>query len=489
MPRSLQAGLLTLIVAGLALSLSPQRSRPAEAAGVALVELADGLEQPLGITHAGDGSGRLFVVEQVGTIRIYTGGALLDDPFLDVSALITTPAASEQGLLGLAFHPDYDSNGYFYINYTDADGDTMIARYSVSADPDLADPDSGLPILTIEQPAANHNGGQLQFGPDGYLYVGMGDGGGAGDPEENAEDVDTLLGKLLRIDVDSATPYAVPPDNPLVGAPGLDEIWAYGLRNPWRFSFDRLNGDLFIADVGQWTYEEVNLQPAGDTQLHNYGWDIMEGAHCFEPASGCNTSGKVLPILEYDHGLGCSITGGYRYRGGDPTLYGKYIYGDFCSGRIWSANENSGSWASTLELDTGVMISSFGEDDAGELYVADYGGGRLYGITGGAPAQDTDGDGCSDDAESGPNPSTGGDRDPEDPWDFYDVTGDSRIDFSDTLLILSHFGTGTGDPGYDPLLDRSAPDEGKLWRTASSADGIDFTDALVNLGSFGHDCA
>jgi glucose/arabinose dehydrogenase len=365
----------------LALWTAAREPAPARAAGIQLHLLTSGLSSPVGIVSAHDGTGRLFIIEQTGTVRIWTGSALLPTPFLDVSSMITQPAGSEQGLLGLAFHPSYETNGRFFIQYTDTTGDLVVARYTVSGDPNVANP-SGTTILTQAHPSfTNHNGGQLQFGPDGYLYIGFGDGGGGGDPSGNGQNVNTLLGKLLRIDVDAGPTYAAPADNPLVGLPGRDEILAYGLRNPWRFSFDRDTGDLFVADVGQDIYEEVDLQPAGTTALRNYGWNVMEATHCYAPATGCDTSGKVLPILEYDHSLGCAVVGGYRYRGGDPTLVGRYIYGDFCSGRIWAASQSGSTWTSTVVLDTPLLISSFGEDDAGELYLASYGDGALYRIT------------------------------------------------------------------------------------------------------------
>lgn len=394
--------ILGLLILGRTSSNDTER---AEAAGIALDQLATGLSQPLGIVNAGDGSDRLFIVEKGGLIRIWDGNALLGTPFLDVSGIITDPAGAEQGLLGLVFHPNYEANGFFYITYTNVSGSVVVRRYTVSANPDVANAASGATILTQAHPGeTNHNSGQLQFGPDGYLYIGLGDGGGAGDPNNNAQNNNTLLGKLVRIDVDGGSPYAIPADNPLVGVAGLDEIWANGLRNAWRFSFDRLTGDLFIADVGQNALEEVNFQAAGVTSLRNYGWRVMEGTACYNPSSGCDTSGKTLPIIEYGHSLGCSVTGGYRYRGGDATLYGKYIYGDFCSGRIWTAAESGGTWSSTQVLDTSETIATFGEDESGELYLAGFGSGRLYKITDGA---DTDGDGVQDTVDncvSTPNP-------------------------------------------------------------------------------------
>ena len=331
-----------------------------------------GLSSPVGITHAGDGSGRLFIVLQGGRIVIFDGVKILSSPFLDITSVVSS--GGERGLLGLAFHPNYVGNGSFYVNYTNAAGDTVIARYSVSANPNQADPTSADILLTIPQPFSNHNGGQLHFGPDGYLYIGIGDGGSGGDPQNNGQDLGTLLGKILRIDVDKGPPYAIPPDNPFFG-PGdgaLDEIWAWGLRNPWRFSFDRLTGDMFIGDVGQNSWEEVDFQPAGSTGGENYGWRLMEGNSCYNPATNCNDSTLTLPILVYDHTVGCSVTGGYRYRGSkNPALDGFYLYGDYCTGLIWGAQEDGLSgWNTTVLLDTNFLISTFGEDESGEIYFA-----------------------------------------------------------------------------------------------------------------------
>jgi len=332
------------------------------------------------VTHAGDGSGRLFVVEKDGQIQIVVDGAQQPEPFLDIGTLVGS-SGSEQGLFAVAFHPDYRANGRFFVHYTDKAGDTVIARYNISQDPNMADPASALVLLTQDQPYANHNGGQIAFGPDGYLYIGLGDGGSGGDPHENGQNLSTLLGKLLRLDVDGDAPYAIPSDNPFSSQDtARPEIWAYGLRNPWRFSFDRTTGDLFIGDVGQNRLEEIHWTQAGAAGGTNYGWNTLEGSSCFESSGDCDHAGLELPILEYEHGLGCSVTGGFRYRGAaQPTFGAAYFYGDYCSGRVWaSAQDRAGEWTPVAELQTDLGLSSFGEDEAGELYATDVRGGGLY---------------------------------------------------------------------------------------------------------------
>jgi glucose/arabinose dehydrogenase len=353
---------------------------------ISLVPTAGGFTQPIGIAHAGDGSGRLFIVEQGGLVRIIKNGTVITTPFLDVSSLLKS-GAGEQGLLGIAFPPGYGpGKNYLYTNYTGTQGvgDTVIARFQTTLDPDVADPASGQTLLTVVQPFANHNGGQLAFGPDGYLYIGMGDGGSGGDPNNNAQNPSSLLGKLLRVDVESQpSGYLIPPNNPFAGnAAYRPEIWAVGLRNPWRLSFDRSTGDLFIADVGQALYEEVNVQPAASGGGENYGWRIMEGLHCYNAAT-CDQAGLTLPIVEYAHSLlgECSITGGHVYRGVEfPVLQGVYLYGDYCSGRIWGLRRSGGVWENKLLLDSALNISTFGEDEAGNLFVADHGSGNIYKI-------------------------------------------------------------------------------------------------------------
>ena len=450
--------LLTLTVLALALSagVGPRPGTapsPALAASVILQPIATGLSAPVGIAHAGDSSNRLFILEQTGRVRVHAAGALLPAPFLDLTGEIT--CCGEQGLLGIAFHPNYESTGVFYVNYTDLAADTVIARYSVSANPDVANAASKQVVLTVGQPAAyaNHRGGDLHFGPDGYLYIGMGDGGGIGDPLENGQNRETLLGKMLRINVDGTPTYTVPANNPLVGVPGRDEIWAIGLRNPWRFSFDRLTNDLIIADVGQFTWEEVNVQAAGVTALRDYGWNTMEANVCYA-APTCDATGLTLPALQYGHGAGnCAIAGGYVYRGSLlPDLAGQFVFGDFCSGRIWEATRGAAPWPTTEITQTGFLLSAFGEDEAGELYITDYSAGRVLKLL---PAPDTDGDGCSDIDEGGPDHVIGGQRNPADFWDFFDVTNDRVIDLSDAIDVLSYF--GADGSGASNLRDRSVP--------------------------------
>lgn len=331
------------------------------------------LNSPVGLANAADGSDRLFVLEQAGQVRIVQHGQLAPEPFLDLSAQVS--CCGERGLLGIAFHPRYAENGYFYVNYTDLNGDTVIARFRVSADPNRADPASQQQLIFVDQPYGNHNGGGLAFGPDGYLYLGLGDGGNAGDPQGNGQSLDTLLGKLLRIDVDAGSPYAIPPDNPYARDGGLPEIWAYGLRNPWRFSFDRQNGDLYIGDVGQGEWEEVDFLPAGSAGGTNFGWNYREGAHPFQ---GTPPTGLALadPVAEYPHNPDYSITGGYVYRGASlPAWQGVYVYGDYASGRVWGLLRGpDGKWQNRLLFETRTNITSFGEDEAGELYLVDHKG-------------------------------------------------------------------------------------------------------------------
>ena len=336
--------------------------------------VASNLARPVELTRVGDESGRLFIVEQTGRILVIQNSAPLPAPFLDITNRVGSQG-SEQGLLGLAFHPRYKQNGLFFVNYTDQKGNTNIARFQVSADPNRADPGTEKRLLYVSQPFPNHNGGSLAFGPDGYLYIGLGDGGSGGDPHGHGQSRETLLGKILRIDVDHGDPYTVPADNPFATGGGSPEIWAYGLRNPWRFSFDRLTGDFYIADVGQDNYEEIDYLPAGTPGGTNFGWNFKEGLH---PYKGSTPAGVNLqdPVIEYDHNQGCSVTGGYVYRGVNlPAWIGVYLYGDYCSGKVWGALRNpDGTWQDSLLFETGFNISSFGEDQAGEVYLVDYQG-------------------------------------------------------------------------------------------------------------------
>jgi len=338
--------------------------------GVETVPFVSGLRFPVALTHAPGDSERIFVTEQEGRIRIVRDGALVGQPFLDISDRVR--CCGERGLLSVAFHPLYQANGRFFVNYTDLSGNTVVSAFKVlPGQPDSAAVVSEAILMVISQPFSNHNGGQLQFGPDGYLYVGTGDGGSAGDPGDRAQNLLEKLGKILRIDVDQGTPYGIPPDNPYVFQDNAQpEIWASGLRNPWRFSFDRRTGDLFIGDVGQNRIEEVNFQPSSSHGGENYGWRFMEGTDCYNPSSGCERPGLVLPILEYPHSEGCSVTGGYVYRGSSRRLQGIYFYGDYCAGTIWGAvRRGDGTWENVLEIDTSQQISAFGEDSSGELYV------------------------------------------------------------------------------------------------------------------------
>lgn len=315
-----------------------------------------------------DGSGRLFVIEKPGHIHILENGLLIEAPFLNIEDRVND-SSNEMGLLGLAFHPNYAQNGYFYVNYTGAGGDTFISRFQVTDNPYLADPTSEINLLRVSQPFPNHNGGTLQFGPDGYLYAGLGDGGWRGDPNGNGQNTNTLLGKILRLDVDHGEPYSIPADNPFG-----NEIWVYGLRNPWRMSFDKLTGDLFIGDVGQNAWEEIDHVPAGSADGMNFGWNQFEGNH---PYSGNpSEAGMTFPVAEYSHQEGgCSVTGGYVYRGSMPEWNGIYLYGDYCTGFIWGLIKSDRGWQVQRLFDTDVRITSFGQDEAGEVYLLGDGGG------------------------------------------------------------------------------------------------------------------
>jgi glucose/arabinose dehydrogenase len=361
-------------------SIDLQEPSALSAGQLAVVLVTGGLSSPLGVTNAGDGSGRLFLVQRGGKVRVVKGRTLQAGNFLDVGSRIVS--GGEQGLLGLAFHPDFAANGYVYVYYTRAsDGDIVLARLTANTARTFASLATEKIMLVIEHSAHdNHNGGSLAFGPDGYLYIGVGDGGGGDDPDGNGQNKDVQLGKILRIDVDGTgygyggVGFGIPADNPFVGKAGNDSVWAWGMRNPWRLTFDRATGNLFIGDVGQNTYEEVDREPDSSTGGRNYGWDIMEGMHC--RFAGCTPpANDYLPVAEYNHSLGCSITGGYVYRGTHRDMQGLYVFGDYCTGRIWTM-PHDGS-AITVRRDTSLLISSFGESEGGELFVTDL-AGSLY---------------------------------------------------------------------------------------------------------------
>jgi glucose/arabinose dehydrogenase len=373
-------GLLTLAACDAGGSGGPSNEPPPPdgAVPVALQQVAAGLGVPLYLT-APPGDSRLFIIEKGGAIRVVKDGALLPTPFLDLSTRVSNGA--EQGLLGLAFDPAYAANGRFIVHYTDASGSTTVSAYRVSAaDPDQADPTSEAVLLTVAQPFPNHNGGQIAFGPDGMLYIGLGDGGGGGDPAGRGQSLADLLGDILRVDVGSGTGYTVPADNPFVGQAGAQpEVWSYGLRNPWRFSFDAATGDLYIADVGENAWEEVDVvtAAAGAGRGNNFGWKVMEGRHC-SAGPNCDPGQFTLPVLEYSHASGCSITGGFVYRGAAiPALQGHYFYADYCSGWVRSFRLQDGQAVEPHQWPTlapGGQIPSFGQDAAGELYVMNAGG-------------------------------------------------------------------------------------------------------------------
>lgn len=343
-------------------------------------QIIGGLNRPVGFVDPADGTGRFFILEQEGLIRTIQNGELLSEPFMDLRDRVGA-SASEQGLLGMDVEPGFAENGRFYLNYTDRNGDTVIARYTVRTDdPQFGDPASEQVLLRVDQPYANHNGGGVVFGPDGYLYLSLGDGGSGGDPQGNGQNPHTLLGTLLRIDVRGDGAYSIPPDNPFAdGANGRQEVWAWGLRNPWRFSFDRVTGDLFIADVGQSAWEEINFYPAGSPPGPNFGWNYYEGnaAYAGSPPAGLDL---VFPVWVYGRDLGCSVTGGYVYRGTEiPALNGVYVYSDYCNGNTMGLLQNeSGEWQAQVLVQFSARVSAFGQDAAGELYVLDHSGGALY---------------------------------------------------------------------------------------------------------------
>lgn len=338
-------------------------------------QVFQGLESPVGITNAADGSGRLYILEQPGTIRVAENDSVLPRYFLDIRDRVGS-SGSEQGLLGLAFHPNFPQDDRLFVYYTDSSGDTVISSFSLSKDdPSIADARSEEVLITVDQPYPNHNGGQLAFGPDGYLYIGTGDGGSAGDPHGNGQSIGTLLGKILRIDINTPGAYTIPPDNPFSEGEGLPEIWAYGLRNPWRFSFDRLTGDMYIGDVGQNLWEEIDFLPAENPGGANFGWNYFEGSHSYLPAPATEIS-MISPLFEYEHEYGCSVTGGYVYRGSLlEDFYGVYLFGDYCSGNVWGLIKTpDGQVLSNLLFTNVGRITSFGEDESGEIYLVDHAG-------------------------------------------------------------------------------------------------------------------
>ncbi len=388
----MQRPILALLVGGLAIFSLTTAGRsaaldPAQVTwpAIFLTPVISGLQQPVHVAHAGDGSGRIFLVERAGNIRLFKDGALLSPPFLDLTDRVLDDGP-EEGLLSLAFPPGFGSSvNHFYVYYVNNSGDLNISRFAVSVgDADVGDPNSEQLIVTIPHPVnRNHDGGQLAFGPnDDYLYIGPGDGGGSGDPGENAQDPNELLGKLLRIDVETGSPltYTIPATNPYTQTAGYrGEIWALGLRNPWRFSFDRQTGDLYIADVGQQQWEEINFQSASSPGGENYGWDCYEGNQDFE-LSGCGAvSAYTFPVHEYfNDGAVCAVIGGFLYRGPLTLTQGIYFFGDSCGGQIWGLQSDGAGWQSSLLLDTALGITSFGEDEAGNLYLADGVGGVVY---------------------------------------------------------------------------------------------------------------
>jgi len=376
--RCLFVALIALCGCG-GVSAPTQPSSQSPLTNLSLTTMITGLNAPVYLLQPNDGSGRFFIVEQAGTVRVFQNGTLSSTPFLDIRSKVTMN--DEMGLLGMAFHPNFSQNHLFYVHYdrTTAGGSfqSVIAQYSVSAsDPNQADPASEHIVLTVDQPPfANHKGGQIAFGPDGFLYIGLGDGGSEGDPMGNGQNPQTLLAKILRIDVNTTSAgkqYGIPADNPFAAGSGLPETWAWGLRNPFRFSFDSSTGRLFAGDVGQNHFEEIDIIQRGN----NYGWNTMEGFHCFNPPSGCDQTGLTLPIAEYDHSEGNAVIGGYVYHGTKiPALQGAYVFGDNGSGKIWELQETSpGTWTRTLLMSSGKTISSFGQDQGGELYVVDLSG-------------------------------------------------------------------------------------------------------------------
>jgi len=393
--KILQRGFYTILF----LCITPLQGLPQENLPLlTLTPIISGLESPVEIVNSEDSSGRLFIILQSGQVVILDNNNLLEIPFLDIRERVQNSGrqGDERGLLGFAFHPQYASNRFFYVNYTNSQGNTVISRFTANESFKTAKENSEHKLLTIEQPFSNHNGGQIKFGPDNFLYIATGDGGAAGDPQNHAQNLQSLLGKILRIDVNGddfpanqERNYSIPKTNPFIQiSTAMNEIWAYGLRNPWKFSFDQLTGALFIGDVGQRQWEEVSWQSPNSSGGENYGWRLMEGNHCFIPENNCPKNDKILPIIEYPHKrgeefIGCSIIGGYQYRGASiPQLFGTYLYGDFCSGKIWGAHKLNGKWETNLLFDTDLSITSFGEDEDGTIYISDLATGSILQLVG-----------------------------------------------------------------------------------------------------------
>ena len=437
----------------------------AEAGGEILVTqevITTGIDVPTFLTVAPGDFDRLFVTERAGRIRIIKSGALLEEPFLDISDQVNSEPP-ERAMACLAFHPDYPANGYFYVAYTDLNSDSVLARFQVTADPDVADPGSQSILITFPQPQPIHNVGWLSFGPDGYLYIGTGDGGLAG---INAQDTSSLLGKLLRIDVDGPAPYGIPPDNPFVGTEGRDEIWAVGLRNPWRCAFDRDTDDLWIADVGEGQWEEISFQPAASPGGANYGWNCMEGDHCHAGDCTCNDPSLTDPVHEYSHSVGCAIIGGYVYRGSAlPAMQGLYVYGDLCANKVWVYDPVLDS----AEVLPGIYSGySFGQDHDGELYVVSSSAIRKITIIdcndndvpddqdiSGGDSDDCDANGVPDECDpdcngnmvadacdiaNGDSRDRNGNGIPDECDEPADLDGDGMVGISDFLLLLANWG-------------------------------------------------